>query len=181
MGRTVVLDQGADGGGEHFAVMGFLLPARLVAAYSPGSIDDGVDRDRDALLAKAVTHGGVVVSRNGDLGILDQVLLAQQLDLDGPFCLRRKPLRWRSIVGDGESLAGGLVTFPQREETRLADRQRLLHLSPADQSLGIGMHEKGDLLNRETLVKLCHGCLQRAVEAASMGVHFSNENGSLLN
>lgn len=57
MGRSIILDQGANGCGQHLAIVSFLLPTRFVAIQLLGSIDDGVDRDGDPLLSQTVAEG----------------------------------------------------------------------------------------------------------------------------
>ena len=47
VGGSVVLEQGANGNGDHLAVMSFPFPARFVAAQVFGATDDGVEGHSD--------------------------------------------------------------------------------------------------------------------------------------
>ena len=51
---AVMLDQGTCGAGKNLPVVDFALLARLVAAQLLGTINDGIHRHSDALLAQAV-------------------------------------------------------------------------------------------------------------------------------
>jgi hypothetical protein len=84
------------------------------------------------------------------------------------------------LVADGEGFGIGLLHLPKLEEACLTDAKPLLDLSALEKTLRIGLQKKGNLLIGEPFVELGHGCLLTPKEAASMGVRFSNENGSPL-
>lgn len=51
-----MLDQGADGSGEHFSIVALFLPAWLMATEFLGPPDDRRDGDVDAILVQAVSE-----------------------------------------------------------------------------------------------------------------------------
>jgi hypothetical protein len=57
----------------------------------------------------------------------------------------------------------------------------LLNFYSRHETFGIGLEKKIDLFIRETFMKLTHGSLLNGAEGPYYGVHFSNENGSVLN
>lgn len=79
----IVLDQGADGSRQDFPRVG-LLPAavRDVAVQGFGARRDRRGGDTDPLLLQTIAQSRVVVARDGQPRILDQLFLPQEFIFD---------------------------------------------------------------------------------------------------
>ena len=87
MERGIVLDESANRGGQHFAIMSPSLLARFVATQTPSAVDDCGHRHADALLCEAIPQGRVVVTGDRQSLILDHRFLLQECLFD--FSLHR--------------------------------------------------------------------------------------------
>jgi hypothetical protein len=64
-----------------------------------------------------------------------------------------------SVLGFVITSMLAMVLSPQGEEAGLADAKHFLHFNPCDQTFGVRLERKGDLLIRETCVNVAHGSL----------------------
>ena len=122
----IVLNQGSDGGRQHFSVVSLPLSMGLVAIHTLGPTDDRSHRDVDSILCQAISQGRVVVTGNGQSLIFDQLFLPYQSLLNLCFHSSRQPGWRRSLVGRGKRLWIMTVFFEQGEEASLADTQCFL-------------------------------------------------------
>jgi hypothetical protein len=134
-----MLDQGADGRGDHFAVMMFLGLPRLIAPELFGAGNDGGNGDRDTLFPQAVSDRRVVVRPDREVGILDEPLIVAErplnllLSRDGnllgtlPMIREDKAVGIRPIAGDQPVEPGG---FEFQQGQRLRHRDVALVIPP---------------------------------------------------
>jgi len=102
MRRAVVLDQSADRGSQDLSIVGFPFLPSPVAAQFFGSIDDGCDRNLDPFVLEPVSQCRVIVVRDGEVWILNDLFFTEKSCLD--FCRHfgRQPCGRSPSVGDRE-------------------------------------------------------------------------------
>ena len=86
-----MLHQSTDGRRHHLAIMRFAFRMGFVAVQLLGPIGDGGRRHGDACLFQTVAQGRVIVIRNGELRVVHQFLLSQQLFLIAASTLADNP------------------------------------------------------------------------------------------
>jgi hypothetical protein len=125
-----VLDERTDGGGKHLAIMNLSLLTRSVATQTFGTLDEGGHGDMDAFVGQAIAQGGVVVAGDGQVRILDDLLLFQQGPLD--LCLNcgRQLGGCDSAVGNREGRRILAILLQQHKEPALADTHHSLNIGP---------------------------------------------------
>jgi len=150
MERGIMLDQGTDGGGQDFAVVDFPLGPGSVTVQGLGPRRDCRRGGTEPFLLEAIAQGGIVVARDGQARILNQLLLAQQLPPDLGLGRLRELARAPAVIGDLEALRIPPVLLQERKEPGLADLQRTLDLCPAHVSPQIRLQKEPDLYTRES-------------------------------
>jgi len=77
-----MLDHVSDGSRQHFLVVGFSIFLGLISFQHLGSFDHGSGRYLDTLLLELIDQSCIVIVMNGQLFIVDQGLISEQLLLD---------------------------------------------------------------------------------------------------
>ena len=101
-----------------------------------------------------IPQSAVVVRVDRQLLVLDQFLVALQLDADVLLGFRTQPGRTPAPVLEREALGIGSVALQEAEEARFRDSQRSLNLGAADVSPLIRRQQHLHLICAELLVDL---------------------------
>ena len=116
-----MLDERANGRGDHLPVVSLLLGPALMAAQSLGPVDDRGQGDVDAATLQAIAEGGVVIGRDREIAVVDQGFFPKELLADVVFGGLGESRWTRAQIGDRKSLGVSAKLLQESEEVGSVD------------------------------------------------------------